>query len=229
MSPAPVQVEAPADGFWRVGRGPDPLARHTPLGQHELESPRVGNRFDSPLGDYHVLYFGTLLDACFGETLARLRPSPALANLARADWESNGFMPPGSVPAEWRQRRLAVRVTPPANTRFLDVEHADTHRALEHSLGSVLPVLGLTEIDVAAIRGGDRRLTRLISYWAYQQRDDSGEPLYGGIRYLSRLNTEWECWASFDRTPLDEIALHPIGRTMPALVRVARHYELQVF
>jgi hypothetical protein len=182
------------------------------------------------MGDYHVLYFATLLDGCFGETLARLRPSPALVELARADWESSGFMPPGAVPAEWRQRRLAVRVTAPADARFLDVEHPDTHRVLERTpLGSVLPVLGLTEIDVSAIRGGDRRLTRLISYWAYQQRDEHGEPLYGGIRYLSRLNSDWECWAVFDRTPLVELERHPIRRTMAALTRVAKHYGLDIF
>jgi hypothetical protein len=189
----------------------------------------VGNRFDSPIGDYRVLYFGTLLESCFGETLARLRPSPRLATVAQAEWANNNFMPPGAVPAEWRQRRLAVRVQTPTTMRFLDVEHPDTHRALERSLGSILPIYDLAGLDVAAIRGGDRRVTRLISYWAHQQRDEKGLSRYAGVRYLSRLNTAWECWAVFDRTPLDEVERRPISRTDLALDRVARHFGLQVF
>lgn len=33
--------------------------------------------------------------------------------------------------------------------------------------------------------------------YIYEQRDATGRPLYDGIRYLSRLNTAWECWAVF--------------------------------
>lgn len=33
----------------------------------------------------------------------------------------------------------------------------------------------------------------------YSQSDPTGEPLYSGIRYVSRLNNE-ECWAIFDGT-----------------------------
>jgi hypothetical protein len=224
-----VDLRAPENGLWRVARGPDPLAHQAPLSQAELDSARVGNRFDSPIGDYGVLYFGTLLESCFGETLARLRPSPALAALANAEWAENNFMPPGAVPAEWRQRRLAVRVRAPRTARFLDVEDANTHRALERSLGSILAASGRTGLDVAAIRGGDRRLTRLISYWAHQQRDDKGLHRYAGVRYLSRLSTAWECWAVFDRLPLDEIERRPIAREDPALSSVAKHFSLRVF
>ena len=88
--------------------------------------------------------------------------------------------------------------------------------------------MGHRDIDVAAIRGGDRRLTRWISYWAWSQRTRTDEPHYAGIRYLSRLNSRWECWAVFDRTPIDEIQRRPILREMPELQRIARHFELTV-
>lgn len=43
-----------------------------------LAATTAGDRFDSPAGDYAVSYFGSTLEACFGETMARFRPSPVL-------------------------------------------------------------------------------------------------------------------------------------------------------
>jgi hypothetical protein len=227
-------VEAPASGVWRVGRGPDPLALRPPLAPDELDQPKTGNRFDSPLGSYRVSYFSTTLDGCFGETLARYRPDVSRLGEIGAEWRDLGFMPLGELPADWRNRRLAVKVQfsnphHPGRAKFLDVEHLDTRERMRVELAQILSLLGYDDLDVATVRGGDRRVTRAISWWAHQYRDDEGRPLFAGVRYLSRLDNDWECWAVFDDVDLEELSRQPILREDHALLRVANHYGIRVF
>jgi hypothetical protein len=224
------EVSAPPGGFWRIGLATDPYESRPPLSAEELNTPRAGNRFDSPVGTYSVLYFGTDLAACFGETLSRFRPSAVAVEAVEADWEARSFMKPGSVPADWRLRRLAVRARPaPTDVLFLDVESGATRAFLQHELSVVLSAFGIPELDVPAIRGADRRLTRAISLWAYNQLKDDGTPRYAGIRYLSRLDTQWECWALFDRVDTQETERRSITRSMSELLEVAEMWGLTVF
>lgn len=97
----------PKDGLWRVARGPDPLV--VGGSKASADAGDVGNRFDSPDGSYDVLYFGTTLAGCYGETLARFRPDPRLLAVVEADWREHGFMavgqcPPTGVSVEWWSR-----------------------------------------------------------------------------------------------------------------------------
>lgn len=227
MIDEPATVAAPAR-LWRIGRGDAPLSVRRP-DTDDGATTRSGNRFDSSTGDFGVLYFGTDLHACFGETLARLRPSVEVMALVREEWERLGFMAVGAVPADWRTRRTAVAVTVDAPLPFLDVEHADTHTFLRRELALGLAALGYQDLDVAVIRGADRRVTRLISEWAWRRTDEAGAPVYAGIRYLSRVSSEWECWAVYDDIALTPVETKPITLDMPELQRVAARFELQVF
>jgi len=56
--------------------------------------------------NYGVLYLGTDLQACFGETLARLRPSVSLIAVVQEEWSERGFMPVGTIPAAWRHGKF---------------------------------------------------------------------------------------------------------------------------
>jgi hypothetical protein len=164
----PVAVaEPPLSGVWRVARAPDPLAFADPLPSRLLDDPHAGNRFDSPTADYRVCYFGTDLEACYGETLARFRPDLNLIAVAKEE----GFMAVGEVPADWRQRRVAVRVRFTGGgvrrPRFLDVEAARTREFLRTELAELLAYHGYRDLDVATVRGGDRRITRWIGKWAH--------------------------------------------------------------
>lgn len=230
MSPL-TEAGLPASGVWRVAKGPDPFAAPAPLSMHELNDPRAGNRFDSPLGAYRVLYLSSQLEGCFGETLSRFRPDPRLVELVRGEWGELNFMPPGEVPADWRHRRLAVRAELSGGpVTFLDAEAADTRETLARELAPVMAALGFRDLDVAAMRGPDRRLTRWVSQWAWEQTAEDGGARYAGVRYLSRLDSGWECWAVFvERAPLVELQRVPITRTMPELESVARLYGLHVF
>lgn len=213
-----------------MGRTPDPIEFPDPPKADELDYSHAGNRFDSPTENFRVCYFATDLEACFGETLSRFRPDPAL--IAAAD--EDGFMPAGEVPADWRNQRIAVQVEfMPSELlpelRFLDVEALRTRRELRTELASLLAYYGYEDLDVPTVRGGDRRITRWIAKWAFDQRDVDGLPVFAGIRYLSRLNTDWECWAVFHDVEIKEIAREPIERENPALVAIAKHFDLLVF
>jgi hypothetical protein len=215
---------------WRVGRTPDPINFPDPPKSGDLDYPRAGNRFDSPTEDFSVCYFATDLKACFGETLSRFRPNPALADAAKEE----GFMGVGEVPADWRNQRIAVQagfipseLLP--TIRFLDVEALQTRRQLEKDLAPLLAYYGYAELDVPTVRGGDRRITRWISKWVFDLRDEDGAPLFAGIRYLSRLNTDWECWAVFHDVEIKELSRQPIERGNPSLAVIAREFDLTVF
>jgi hypothetical protein len=221
-------VSPPGRGFWRVARGPDPLALPPPLEPSDADSPLAGNRFDSPTGQYRVLYFGTKLEACFAETLSRLRPQPGLREVIGADWTELGFMPVGAVPADWRHRRLAVRARPIGDLPFLDAEAAETLAILRDALAPSLALYGYDDLDVALVRGRDKRVPRAISYWAFRQESHEGEPQFAGVRYTSRLGDEFECWALFDDVALEELEKRPITTRLPSLTKVARRYGLTV-
>lgn len=138
------------------------------------------------------------------------------------------------VPADWRNQRIAVQATflpteSLAQIRFLDVEALTTRHHLEKELAPLLAYYGYSELDVPTVRGGDRRITRWIGKWAFEQRETSGEPTFAGIRYLSRLNTDWECWAVFHDVEIKELSRQPIERENQALLAIARSFDIRVF
>lgn len=227
MARGPAVVAPPRAGLWRVARGDNPLALRTDAAGNLVLG---GNRFDPLSLHYGVLYFGSDLEVCFGETLARFRPKIDLLALVQEEWKELGFMPVGAVAADWRQRRSAVHVRLPSELQFLDVESPQTHQFLRRELALGLSSVGLEDLDVAAVRGHDRRVTQLISEWAYLAEEEDA-PLYAGIRYESRIRSGWECWALFDDEDLDieVVEALPITRDMPALLAVAELFDLNVF
>jgi hypothetical protein len=139
----------------------------------------------------------------------------------------------GQVPADWRHQRVLVRADfQPSelrpSLRFLDVEARNTREHLEKLLAPILAHYGHADLDVATVRGGDRRITRWIGKWAFEAHDEAGQKVYAGIRYLSRLDSAWECWAVFDDVGIREIEREPITRQNPDLLSIARSYKLTV-
>lgn len=54
---------------------------------------------------------------------------------------------------------------------------------------------GVTELDLGIVAGNDRRVTRFLAQFLYEEVDARGVARWSGIRYLSRLGEGWECWA----------------------------------
>ena len=227
MAPEDVRtVKAPPAGIWRVGRNPDPLSVPQPRA-HDLRSKRAGNRFDIP--GVGVIYFATKLEACFGETLARLRPKPDLAALVQDEWAAASYLRPGFVPRSWRLRRTAIKVKVEGRHPFLDVTTAPTCQVLRSELARGLAALGYDDLDLGLIEGPDRRVTRLIAEWAYLQEDTDGDYLFAGIRYTSRLNHDWHCWAVFPDVELEQLEARPVEHEAPELLVIAELFGLRVF
>jgi len=211
-----------------LGR-PDPLAIRTPLPSSDLTKRGVGNRFDSPVGSYGVLYFGKDLETCYAETLARFRADVKVIAEIRKEWKERNFVEIGSVPADWRFQRVAVRVSMTGSLPFLDLESADTLEFLRVALADQLVALSYTDVDMGVVCGTDRRVTRLISQWAYDEVDEDDNSVYGGIRYMSRVAPEYECWAAFEDCSIEVLEERGISEDDSHLKKIAKRYGLRVF
>lgn len=122
----------------------------------DLLSPSVSSRSS---GAYGVRCFATELEGCYGETLARFRAHKKLAEVIGEEWAERGFMRVGDIPADWRQRRGAVRVrfadaanrSFAAGVRFLDIESVHTREALLPDFEPLLRFYGYADLDVAVV------------------------------------------------------------------------------
>lgn len=196
----------------------------------DLESPKRGNRWNSQRGNFGVVYFGSTWVCCFGEVLQALRPTTPMIQIVKEEWADLGFMMCGKVEAAWRHRRTMVSVSINDPRPFVDIEHPDTHEVLTKRMAGVLAALDVDRLDVAVVRGADRRVTRSVSQWLHDQEDALGNRLYAGVRYLSKIDTDWECWAVFDDTEWKEAgARRPIAPDDPDLIRIRDRYYLSVY
>jgi len=226
----PHLVAAPAEGLWRLGWATSPLHALPPQAL-DLADSRAGNRYDPIVPDFEVQYFGTTRAACYAETLAPRRPSPAYADLLRQSGEWSTHMGPGTVEAEWRRKRvLTCSLSEQTNERFLDISHHRSIAWLNAQLPSLLVALGFETITLSEVTQGDRRLTRSISSWLHGLRDGEGQPLFDGVRYPSRHGEDFECWAVFaDRVLMRTLLTQTVELDDPDLKYVANLFGLLVF
>lgn len=223
-------VPVPPGGVWRVGHQPDPLrSSRLDLTLSAGPAARAGNRWDSPR--FGVRYFASEPEGCFGETLVRLRPVPSLADMVRDEWTGDK-MAPGQLPRDWRDKRAAVRASLQPTSLFLDVETLRTRTYLQEVLALGLSSLGVRHLDVDHVRGADRRVTQLVSEWAWgldvEQPSGQDASAFAGIVSTSRVNSDWRCWAVYDRVDLGNTDAHPILATTPALAAVCDTFSIRV-
>lgn len=229
-----VAVPPPDTPVYRVARGADPFA--PPPWEYADDDGTFGNRFDDPgalVGipeseRFRTIYCATQRAAAFGETIARMRPSLELiAQLAAVDdvvddeplvETLRGVVDPedprrGLVPSDWRlRRRVGVTHLDPS-LRFVDLAAPQTMTHLRTALAKRAAELGIDDIDLSTITSRQRRFSQDCARYIYEQVDEAGNPLYAGIRYPSRLNPDWECWAIFDTRmvhhPCPTETIHP--------------------
>jgi len=216
-------VAPPAGGLYRIARGAGPFV--PPEWERALEDGTFGNRFDDPSADegrppeerFRAIYCATQRAATFGETLARIRPSPSLLVALEAIDDDEpledalaGVLDPedmrpidpadprrGLVSADWRiRRRVGHTLLDPALT-FVDITNAETMQCLRTELAPLAARLRLKDVDLAVLTSQERRFTQGCARYIYDQTNGAGAPLYAGIRYPSRVNEGWECWAVF--------------------------------
>lgn len=135
-------------------------------------------------------------------------------------------MQPGGVAAAWRDERRVYSIDVDDPLPFIDIEHEETRAWLQHETVDHLATLGVDSLDVAAIRGGNRLLTRALAQHIYVANDD-GNPRYSGVRYLSR-HGDYECWAIFDGNEVSVATAAQIDRDDADLQHVASLWNLTV-
>lgn len=197
---APVEPFSPPDWEWAAPDG------------------TFGNRFDDPSAEdgrpaeerFRIIYCATQRAATFGETLARFRVSlPLLSALEAIDDDEpiaqslRGVVDPddprhGLLPADWRMRRRIGHTVLDPSLRFVDLSHPETMQSLRTALSPLAERLGIIDVDLSSVTSPQRRFTQGIARYVHEQVGEVGQPRFAGIRYPSRLNPEWECWAVFD-------------------------------
>jgi hypothetical protein len=182
-----------------------------PPWEYAHEDGTFGGRFDDPgksqgiaqQNRFRILYCATEGTGAFGETLAGLRPKlDLIAALERGehgapldiDLTVSGFLD------EWRAERWISRIQLDPSFRFADLENPETLAVLRSSphIARIALESGLNDVDRSALYSPRRFVTQTIARFVYEKIDDAGKPLFAGLRYMSRLNAEWECWAVFD-------------------------------
>jgi hypothetical protein len=92
--------------------------------------------------------------------------------------------------------------------------------------------LDLNFLDVSSITGDTkehRQITQAIALHTYDLTDNQGTPLFGGIRYLSHINTDWECWAVFhSRFRHIPVSTEPVDLHDPELHRALSAIRIKV-
>lgn len=149
---------------------------------------------------FRTPYASTHRAGAFGETITSLRPSiDLLARLQEIDDDKllDADLFRGRVPDDWRRPRSVGSLTLDRKLRFVDVDAPRTLARLRIDLAPTVRRLGLDDVDVGAIMGRSRQLTQEVARYVYERVDAAGVPPYSGIRYVSRLKLEWECWALF--------------------------------
>ena len=210
----------PAEGAVRVH--PDPLALPSALRGGEV----ARNRFDDPSGQFLVRYLATTLRGALLEVLAGFRTSPALerrlAEVAGVEGPDE-MEPAGVVPAGFLGRLQVTRIgTCHATTWFVDVAATTSQTVLgAHPLvGSMLAASGLgtparpVQLDAGTIALAGpigRRITQVVAQVVYAETDA------GGLRYVSRVDLDEECWAVFDTVEVWASAAEPMTPGDPDL------------
>ena len=222
--PAELALVVAPTPLWRVERI-SPALRFSRINAVDAVNERAGNRFDVPGAG--VLYGATAAAGGYAETLAGFRPRASMVEALTHVTPEPGRVLSGQVPASWLTTRRLRSFDVIGSLPFVDLESPATHTHLTEKAAPVLLHQGLENLDIPAVRGPSRLLTRAIASWIYSQTDEHGHALYAGIRYVSRLG-DFECWAIFDGTPVELRSAIEVEPSDPALTYVLELFGISI-
>lgn len=73
------------------------------------------------------------------------------------------------------------------------------------------------------------RLSRAIAGYACTATEPDGTPTYSGVRDMSRIATDWKCWAIFQDSHLELVDQHSIELHDPDFEKIAKLWKLRPF
>lgn len=241
-------VTPPTDPVYRISRPPD-LFAPPPWDVADNETGTFDGRFDDPgkvsgileSERFRIIYCSSQRRGAFAETIARFRtPIATLGRYGAVSGDGDAqtvhrpvLDPEGTprpiVPVIWRSRRQIGSVILGSSLRFVDLATPQTMNHLRSVLAHHASTLRLHDVDLSTLTGNIRTFTQLCARYIYEQESDAGDPAYAGIRYLSRLNPAWECWAVFDTRAVFEVSrVNLIREDDPDLLNVAALFNLSV-
>jgi len=115
--------------------------------------------------------------------------------------------------------------------RFVDVDNAENIQHFRSALAKQIVELDLPDCDLSAIMGPSRQLTQHLARYIYDLTDSQGHSAFAGLRYTSRLNPQWPCWALFEDRIRDEYQPSISQSIMPddeGLVAAARLFGFDI-
>ena len=216
--------------------------RFDPLGPAQWGSTFHG-RFDDPRivdgkdtgSCFRMVYLATRLVGAFGEKIQDFIPDPSNVQKYRSGGYPDNIALLGNwIPKDWSGTLWIGKTLLAPNLRFLDLYDVGTRTALTFTrdLKKHVAALPGRYLNVSALTGKTKRhrtLTQHIALHAYQSTDSLGKPLFDGIRYMSHLNTDWECWAVFyDRMMHSPEPKQRFRNDHPDLLQAARHLGIYV-
>jgi len=233
-------VGPPEEGLvYRIARNFDVFT--PPDWSWAREDGTFGNRFDDPSAEdeipeedrFRVIYCSSRPVGAFGETISRYRKDVRLYAELKTIEDDEPLDPElegGVVPEDWRLERRKASTHLDSSLLFADFTDPRSLVVLRRELASLLMHLGLEDFDLSSMTGPQRRLTQGAARYVYELTDFSSQPIFAGIRYLSRLNYHWELWALFDdrmlHTPAETFGT--IRRNDPDLQEAASFFEIEI-
>jgi hypothetical protein len=160
----------------------------------------------------------------------------ALAGRVEREWQDRGHLPPGHLTTGWRTERALYELRLPDPGWWVLLEHPDSLAGTEAARGDALASVGVGELDVSVLRGGNRGATVLIADWVHHAVLDDGSHAHG-ITYRSRHATgdAWAVWirtaaGSHDPTrgPVRVLGSAPITSTDLDLLAVADRFGITI-
>jgi hypothetical protein len=216
--------------LYRVGRPPDVWA--WPPWAAVTADGTFGNRWDDPLGRYRVLYTSCSRLGALVESLAPLRPDPALGTayegIAANDPDDPGAEPLGRLAPRWRERRvLGQGLTDGVHEPLVAVQGAA-------SLSSLAPLArscGIARLDADTLRRSRvRAFTQQVSRYVFGQRQPLSGRAYSGIFSQSFYGQDVENCALFERRsqprPVSHVSREHVRATDADFVAACRRRGL---
>lgn len=204
-------------------RTPSPLLlyRVTRAGRDGLFPPASGTgRFDVPDRSFRTLYTALEREAAFAETLQQFRPSLEVRSDLAALRFAEVTNPPISL-RTWAAGRVMLRLRLPASANVLDLRGADGLEQATSAVAGQMRTLGLADFDAGSLLSPDRRVTQIISAWAFAYGFDA-------LLVPSRLGSDWTNCVVFDRIRPRVVSREPISVTDPDLQHVAARFGIRI-
>lgn len=227
-------ILAPKHSVYRVSLGLDvfrePEWEWT--GDNRFDDPEHGKGNSVP-GLFRVIYCASSRTGAFGETIARFRKSLRLLSRLGEIEDDEPLDPElegGLLPEEWLLNRRVGASRLDESLNFADLDDPPTATLLRRELAPLLGELGLDDLDFSDLIGRERQVTQNAARCIYQATEETGAPVFDGIRYVSRLNPGWELWAVFaDRMVHEpEELYHTISREDPDPRTAAEIMDIEI-